>query len=152
MFTRLYRVCAQSGREGVDYIHWDPSLLGSTRRQLTLVNIFMIFLCIYLPSFICILIIVFVLICTGSFLNKIILWYEGTLKYLGENVTGTKMGLEMKRWHCIFLVKMVNWHGCWWVHGRPSADCLCMHSGFPAKMMEQTIVMSFNDVTRISHA
>ena len=151
MFTRLYRVCAQSGREGADYIHWDPSPLGGTRRQLTLVNIFTIFLCIYPPSFICILIIVFVLICTGSFVNKIILWYEGAPKHLGESVTGTKTGSETKWRHYIFSVKMVNWHGCRWVCRWPSADCLCMCSGFPAKMTEQTIVTSFNDVTRISH-
>ena len=31
------------------------------------------------------------------------------------------------------------------------AVCPCMCSGFPAKMMEQTIVTSFYDVTTISH-
>ena len=31
------------------------------------------------------------------------------------------------------------------------ADHLHMCSGFPAKMMEQTIVTSLNDVMRISH-
>ena len=76
MFTCLYRVCTQSSGEGADYTHWDPSLLSSTRRQLTLVNIFRISLHVFLPSFICILIIVFVLICTGSFVNKIVLRYE----------------------------------------------------------------------------
>ena len=105
MFTHLYRVCTQSGGEGVDYTCWDPSLLSGTRRQLTLVNIFRISLHIYLPSFICILVIVFGLICTGSFVNKIVLWYEGALKYLGESVTGMKMGLEMKRQHSVLLVK-----------------------------------------------
>ena len=108
MFTRLYRVCTQSSREGADYIHWDPSPLGSTRRQLTLVNIFTIYLCVYQPSFICILIILFVLICTGSFVNKIVLQHKGTPKYLGESVTGMKMGLEMKQQHYVFSVKMVN--------------------------------------------
>ena len=29
---------------------------------------------------------------------------------------------------------------------------LCMHSGFPTKMVEQTFVTSLNDVTRISRA
>ena len=32
------------------------------------------------------------------------------------------------------------------------AVLLHMHSGFPAKMVEQTFVTSLNDVTRISHA
>ena len=32
------------------------------------------------------------------------------------------------------------------------AGLLCMCSGFPAKMVEQTIVTSLNDVTRISRA
>ena len=70
--------------------------LNDTKKQLTLVNIFRLSLHVYLPGFICIFII-FVLICTGNFANKIDLWYEGTPKYLGENVTGMKMGLEMKR-------------------------------------------------------
>ena len=63
------------------------------------------------------------------------------------------MGLETKRRHFILSVKpvkTVNWHGHQWVCRQLSVECLCMHSGFPAKMMEQTIVMSFNDVTRIS--
>ena len=29
---------------------------------------------------------------------------------------------------------------------------LCMHSGFPTKMVEQMFVTSLNDVTRVSHA
>ena len=32
------------------------------------------------------------------------------------------------------------------------AVLLCIHSGFPTKMVEQMIMMSSNDVTRISHA
>ena len=62
------------------------------------------------------------------------------------------MGLEMKRRHHILLVKTVNWRGCQQVCRQPSADHLHMHSGFPTKMIEQTIVTSFNDVTRIAHA
>ena len=92
-----------------------PSPLGSTRKQLTVVNIFRLSLCVYLPGFICILIILFVLICTRSFANKIVLWYEGTPKYLEESVTGTKMGSETKRQHFVLSVKMVNWHGHWQV-------------------------------------
>ena len=71
MFTRLCSVCAQSGREEADYICWDPPL-GSTKKQLTFVNIFRLLLHIYLPSFIRILIILFVLTCTGCFVNKMI--------------------------------------------------------------------------------
>ena len=84
-----------------------------------------------------------------SFVNKIVLWYEGAPKSVGESVTGTKTGLEMKRRQ---VVKMVNWHGCRQVRRQPLVDRLHMCSGFPAKMMEQTIVISFNDVMRISHA
>ena len=29
---------------------------------------------------------------------------------------------------------------------------LCMHSGFPAEKVEQTIVMSLDDITVIAHA
>ena len=61
------------------------------------------------------------------------------------------MGSEMKQRHYVLLVKMVNWHGCQWVCRRLPVDCLHMHSGFPAKMMKQTIVTSFNDVTRMAH-
>ena len=75
-----------------------------------------------------------------------------TYMHLYIYVTGTKTGLETKRQHYILLVKMVNWRGCWQVHRQLSVDHLCMCSGFPTKMMEQTIVMSFNDVTRITHA
>ena len=152
MFACLYKVCTQSSREGADYTHWDPSLLSGTRRQLTLVNIFRISLRIYPPSFICILVILFVLICTGSFVNKIVLRYEGAPKYLGESVTGTKTGSEMKQWHYVLLVKMVNWRGCWQVHRQLLTDRLHMHSGFPTKMMKQTIMTSFNYVTRMARA
>ena len=97
VFTRLYRVCTQAvGKEQTTPTE-TPFPLGSTRKQLTLVNIFRLSLHIYPPSFICIFIILFVLICTRSFVNKIVLQYEGTPKYLGESVTGTKTGLEMKR-------------------------------------------------------
>ena len=70
VFTHLYRVCAQSSREEADYTCWDP-LLGDTKKQLTLVNIFRLSLHIYPPGFICILVI-FVLVCTGSITNKLI--------------------------------------------------------------------------------
>ena len=48
------------------------SPLSGTKKQLTLVNIFKLSLCVYPPSFICILVILSVLICTGSFANKLI--------------------------------------------------------------------------------
>ena len=60
------------------------------------------------------------------------------------------MDSETKRRHSVLSVKTVNWHGCRQVCRRPLADHLRMCSGFPTKMMEQTIVTSFNDVTRIS--
>ena len=42
------------------------------------------------------------------------------------------------------------WHGCQQVCGQTMAVLQCMHSGFPAKLMEQTIMMSLYDVTRFS--
>ena len=51
----------------------------------------MITLCIYPPNFYlyCNL---FVSAYIKIFVNKVVPWYEGTLKYLGESVTGMKMG------------------------------------------------------------
>ena len=38
------------------------------------------------------------------------------------------------------------------MHRQTVAVLLCMHSGFPTLRLEQTIVTSLYDVTRISHA
>ena len=38
------------------------------------------------------------------------------------------------------------------MHRQTMAVLMCMHSGFPAGRSEQTIMMSFHDVMRISHA
>ena len=43
------------------------------------------------------------------------------------------------------------WHGHWQMHRQMMAVPLHMHSGFPTKSMEQTIVMSLYDVMRFSH-
>ena len=43
------------------------------------------------------------------------------------------------------------WHGCWQMCRQTMAVLPCMHSGFPTKIMEQTIVMSLYDVMRFSH-
>ena len=37
-------------------------------------------------------------LCKETFVNKLVSQYEGTLKYLGESVTGMKTGLEMRQW------------------------------------------------------
>ena len=47
---------------------------------------------------------------------------------------------------------MVIWHGHRQVHRQIMAVLLCMHSGFPAKMVEQMFVTSLNDVMRVSCA
>ena len=44
------------------------------------------------------------------------------------------------------------WHGCRQVCRQTMAVLLHMHSGFPAKLMEQMIVTSLDDVMRFSHA
>ena len=43
-------------------------------------------------------------------------------------------------------------HGCQWMCRQTVAVPLHMHSGFPTKRLEQMIVMSLYDVTRVSHA
>ena len=44
------------------------------------------------------------------------------------------------------------WHGCQQMCRRTMAVLLHMHSGFPAKILEQMIVTSLYDVTMVSHA
>ena len=44
------------------------------------------------------------------------------------------------------------WQQCWWMHRQITAFPLCMHSGFPMEKVDQTIVMSFSDVTMITCA
>ena len=44
------------------------------------------------------------------------------------------------------------WCGCWWICRVTMAVLLHMHSGFPAEILEQMIVMSLYDVMRFSHA
>ena len=44
------------------------------------------------------------------------------------------------------------WHGCWQMCRQTMAVLPCMCSGFPAKIMEQMIMMSLYDVTGFSHA
>ena len=124
---------------------------GNTKKQLTLVNIFRLSMCIYLPGFICILVI-FVLICTGNVTNKLIYGMRAHQNTWRRVSQAWKWVWKMKQWHFVLLVKMVNWHGCRQVCRLPLADCLHMCSGFPTKIMEQTSVTSLNDITRISHA
>ena len=44
------------------------------------------------------------------------------------------------------------WHGHWRIHRQTMAVLLHMCSGFPAEILEQMIVTSLYDVTRVSHA
>ena len=44
------------------------------------------------------------------------------------------------------------WCGCWWMHRWTMAVLPHMCIGFPTLLMEQTIVTSYNDVTRISQS
>ena len=43
-------------------------------------------------------------------------------------------------------------HGCQWIHRRTMVVLLHMHSSFPTEILEQMIVTSLYDVTRVSHA
>ena len=44
------------------------------------------------------------------------------------------------------------WHGCRQIQRQTMAVLLHMCSGFPTEILEQTIVTSLYDVTRVSHA
>ena len=44
------------------------------------------------------------------------------------------------------------WHGCWQMCRRTMVVLLCMHSGFPMKLIEQMIMTSLDDVMRFSRA
>ena len=44
-----------------------------------------------------------------------------------------------------------NWCGCWQMCRQTMAVLLCMCSGFPAEILEQTIMTSLYDVSRFSH-
>ena len=44
------------------------------------------------------------------------------------------------------------WQQCWHMHRQPMAFSLCMHSGLSMEKIEQTIMMSLDDVTMITHA
>ena len=48
--------------------------------------------------------------------------------------------------------KQKFWQQCWCMHRQPMAFPLCMCSGFPTERVEQTIEMSLDDVTVITHA
>ena len=43
------------------------------------------------------------------------------------------------------------WCGCQWIHRQTMVVLLCMCSGFPTEILEQMIVTSLYDVTRVSH-
>ena len=42
--------------------------------------------------------------------------------------------------------------GCWQICKQTMAVPMCMHNGFSTRRMEQMIMMSLCDITRISHA
>ena len=44
------------------------------------------------------------------------------------------------------------WHGCRQMHRQTMAVLLCMCSGFPTEILEQTIVTSLYDIRRVSCA
>ena len=44
------------------------------------------------------------------------------------------------------------WHGCWQMHRQTMVVLLHMCSGFPAEILEQMIVTSLYDITRVSCA
>ena len=58
---------------------------------------------------------------------------------------------KMERFGCIYSI-WGFWFGCWQMHRWMTMLPMCMHSGFPTGRSKQMIVMSLNDVTRISNA
>ena len=71
--------------------------------------------------------------------------YEGTLKYLGESVPGSKFGLWKTQQGSCVAEENSQW-GCQHRHRQIPTIPLWMCSAFPAEMREQTILMSFSDV------
>ena len=73
--------------------------------------------------------------CFNLFLINCRLWYKGTLKYLGESVTGSKFGIQ--NWWCGPCIAVGNTkighQGCQWMCRWACAALLHMHSAFPAK-------------------
>ena len=64
---------------------------------------------------------------------------------------GTWVKEKMERFGCIYS-KLGSWHGCRWMCRWMAMFPMHMCSGFPTGRLEQTIVTSFHDVTRMSHA
>ena len=114
-------------------------------------------LCIYSPWFIisvsqyvATIILVFLPVFCWEYVNKLILWYQGTVKYLGESVTGAKIRLRKRQIGSDAFIVIsgsgMDTSKCadkWW-----QFQCTC--SGFPTGRSEQMIVTSWNDVTKIS--
>ena len=70
--------------------------------------------------------------------NKLRLWYEGALKYLGESVTGTKFRLR-KRWRGLDASIVTRDSGI--DAGRCADELQCfLCSGFPAGRSKQMTV------------
>ena len=57
------------------------------------------------------------------------LWYEGAPKYLGESVTGAKMGYGICMAVCVWLVREIGWE-YQWMHKQIGTTLLYMCKGF----------------------
>ena len=113
-------------------------------------------LCIYPPRFNC-----FYLCCYDCFclivpvlqiINKLVYSMRvhrntwGRVSQARKRVQ--KRDNEVQNLHSIWDIQC----GCWQMCRQIVAVLLCMHSGFPAEILEQTIVTSLYDVMRVSHA
>ena len=112
----------------------------------------MIALCIYPSNFTCIIINLCISACVKIFINKVV---------YGTRVHWNTWGRvsQARKWVWKRDEEILNFCNKW-LFGMDASGCadepwlvpLHMHSGFPAKMVEQMIMTSWNDVMRISHA
>ena len=110
----------------------------------------MIILCIYLPNFTCVVINLLISAYVKIFINKVV---HGTRVH--QNTWGEchrhKNGFRKETMR--FQTFIINVYLAWKLAGLQTnhGGSLHMHSGFPAKMVEQTMMTSLNDIMRISH-
>ena len=98
------------------------------------------------PYLVCLSVSILLISCTYHILIiNLRLQYEGTSKYLGKSVTGSKFGLwKTQQGSCI--AEENSWQGHWQICRQIMVIPLHMCSAFPTEMGEQMILMSFSDV------
>ena len=112
--------------------------LGGIEWKLVFVNILKLLLCIYLPSFICIIVYQILLIKESTVQGHTEI--PGGECHRHENGYGNEM-MTFRTYGSIQYNQLIGMDAGRYADNRWHV-CVHMHSGFPTKMMEQTIVMS----------